>query len=153
MAFTAQPHPHCWSLNAASALELVLHYLNSTMLDTSLIQIFALVPATVSQYMTSSLHILLYVLYDMLKAAIHWLQDEEFQWWNLLVLECYNLLEGAFGVMDGLNLAVQTSVDEEIKNATFNGWLYDYFVKCVIAFCSQGGILHVCKNWLMTYDR
>jgi hypothetical protein len=46
------------SLDAGGALGLVLHYLNSTMHETSLQQIFALIPATVSHYLSSGLPIL-----------------------------------------------------------------------------------------------
>ena len=40
--------------------------------------------------------------------------------------------------MDGLNLPVQTSHDQEIENATFNGWLHDHFVSSVFAFAPDG---------------
>ena len=40
--------------------------------------------------------------------------------------------------MDGLNLAVQMSKDQEIENATFNGWLHDHFVSCLLAFVAHG---------------
>ncbi|KAG2066894.1 hypothetical protein BDR04DRAFT_1233675 [Suillus decipiens] len=58
------------SLNAGGALGLILHYLNSTMQETSLQQIFALVPATVSRYLTSGLLILLETLRSMTDARI-----------------------------------------------------------------------------------
>ncbi|KAJ7784223.1 hypothetical protein B0H16DRAFT_1295971, partial [Mycena metata] len=50
------------SLDGAGALGLVLHYLNSTMREASLQQIFALIPTTVSRYITFGLRILLVVL-------------------------------------------------------------------------------------------
>jgi hypothetical protein len=40
------------SLDGAGVLELVLHYLNSTMQGISLQQIFAIIPVTVLQYIT-----------------------------------------------------------------------------------------------------
>ncbi|OAX30606.1 hypothetical protein K503DRAFT_778108 [Rhizopogon vinicolor AM-OR11-026] len=46
------PQPNRRSLDAGGALGLILHYLNSTMHETSLQQIFALIPATVSRYLT-----------------------------------------------------------------------------------------------------
>ncbi|KIJ43747.1 hypothetical protein M422DRAFT_60301 [Sphaerobolus stellatus SS14] len=47
------------SLDAAGALGLVLHYLNSTMCEVSLQQIFALIPITISHYLNFSLQILM----------------------------------------------------------------------------------------------
>ncbi|KAJ7336786.1 hypothetical protein DFH08DRAFT_877471 [Mycena albidolilacea] len=69
---TGKPCPGARSLNAAGALGLVLHYLNSTMCEISLQQIFALIPTTVSQYIAFGLNILLAVLCTMPDAKIKW---------------------------------------------------------------------------------
>jgi hypothetical protein len=52
------------SLDACGALGPILHYLNSTMfkLEVSLAQVFALVPLTVSHYISFTLRILLFTL-------------------------------------------------------------------------------------------
>ena len=47
-----EPRPGARSLDAWGALGLILHYLNSTMLEITLQQIFALIPATTSRYIT-----------------------------------------------------------------------------------------------------
>jgi hypothetical protein len=47
-------------------------------------------------------------------------------------------LTGAFASIDGLNLASQTSDDEDIKNATYNGWLCEHFISSVLVFSPQG---------------
>ncbi|KAG2071761.1 hypothetical protein BDR04DRAFT_1127952 [Suillus decipiens] len=83
------------SLNAGGALGLILHYLNST--------IFALIPSTVSHYLTSGLPMRLQTLCSMADARIQWPQGP------------------AFEHIDGLKLPVQTSEDDEIENATYNG--------------------------------
>ncbi|KAH0840055.1 hypothetical protein J3R83DRAFT_1022 [Lanmaoa asiatica] len=44
------PRPDRRSLDTAGALGLVLHYLNSTMCEISLQQIFAIIPSTASRY-------------------------------------------------------------------------------------------------------
>ncbi|KAF9034407.1 hypothetical protein BDZ89DRAFT_1036444 [Hymenopellis radicata] len=46
--------------------------------------------------------------------------------------------------MDGLNLAIQESADEEFENASYNGWLHFHFVSSVIAFGAVGEII-ACK--------
>lgn len=139
---TAEPRSNRRSLDAAGALGLVLHYLNSTMNDTSLCEIFALIPATVSRYIFFSLGILLHTLKNMREARICYPKGDEFQALNDLVTARHPLLTGAFGSMDGLNLPVQTSTDQEIENATYNGWLHEHFVSSVFAFGADGKIFN-----------
>ncbi|KAH7930088.1 hypothetical protein BV22DRAFT_1001525 [Leucogyrophana mollusca] len=137
----AVPRPARRSLDPAGALGLVLHYLNSTMREVSLMQIFALIPSTVSRYIRFSLDILLLTLKQLPEGRIHWPDGDEFQENNDLIVARHPLLTGAFGTMDGLNLAVQTSDDQEIENATYNGWLHDHFVSSVLSFSAQGLII------------
>ena len=132
------PRLNSRSLDACGALGLILHYLNSTMLETSLAQIFALVPTTISRYLTFTLRILLFTLRRKKEARIQWPVDDEFQEYNVLVLARHPLLVGAFGTMDGLNLPVQTSHDQEIENSTFNGWLQEHFISSIFAFGTEG---------------
>ena len=142
---SSTPRVNRRSLDACGALGLILHYLNSTMLEVGLAQVFALVPATVSRYVTFTLRILLFTLRRMKEARIHWPVDDEFQEYNDLVLARHPLLVGAFGTMDGLNLPVQTSQDQEIENATFNGWLQDHFISSVFAFGAEGMPRNLCE--------
>lgn len=130
----ATPRIHTRSLNAAGSLGSVLHYLNSTIGEVSLQQISALIPSTVSRYINFSMPMLLKVLRQMPEASICWPEGEEFEDLSALVVERHPLLSGAFGTMDGLNLPVQVSTDKEIKNACYNGWLYDHFISSVLAF-------------------
>ena len=135
---TASPRVYRRSLDASGALGLVLHFLSSTMSEVSLQQIFALIPTTTSRYINFSLSILLKTLLNIPEASILWPQGDEFEELVDLVIARHPLLTGAFGTMDGLNLAVQVSKDQEIENATFNGWLHDHFVSCVLAFAAHG---------------
>lgn len=127
------------SLNAWGALGLVLHYLNSTMLEISLQQIFALIPTTVSRYITFGLQILLETLRVLPDAAIRWpVHDIEFQDDSDLIVARHARLDGAFASVDGLNLPTQTSEDPEVENATYNGWLSEHFISFVIVFSPRG---------------
>jgi hypothetical protein len=71
-AATGNPRPWARSLDAAGALGLALYFVNSTMREISLQQIFALVPSTVSRYIQFSLDILLAVLRQIPDARIRW---------------------------------------------------------------------------------
>lgn len=128
------------SLDLAGALGLVLHYVNSTMQESSLQQIFAIIPSTASRYITFALDILLKTLQLMPDASIEWLHTipDEFKQCSDLITARHPRLKGAFASIDGLNLPVQTSNDEDIENATFNGWLSEHFVSSVLVFCPFG---------------
>ncbi|KAG1748001.1 uncharacterized protein EDB91DRAFT_1005713, partial [Suillus paluster] len=69
--------------------------------------------------------------------VLHWL-NSTMRELNYLITARHPLLNGAFGTLDGLNLPVQTLSDQEIENATYNGWLHDHFVSSVIAFAADG---------------
>ncbi|CAA7259588.1 unnamed protein product [Cyclocybe aegerita] len=139
---SGDPRPGSRSLDPPGALGLVLHYLSSTMLDVSLQQIFALIPATVVRYLDFSLDILLEVLQRMPDARIKWPKGGpgggQFQEYNDLIIVRHPRLIGAFAAIDGLNLPVQTSEDEDIENATYNGWLSEHFVSSVLVFSPKG---------------
>ncbi|KAG6848521.1 hypothetical protein H0H93_016319 [Arthromyces matolae] len=138
---TAAPRPGAQSLDAPGALGLVLHYLNSTMQEISLQQIFALIPSTVSRYINFGLRILLNVIHNVADAQIAYPVGSEFQELNDLIVERHPRLIGAFASIDGLKLPVQTLADEEIENATFNGWLSEHFISSVLAFSPEGLII------------
>ncbi|KAJ7683821.1 hypothetical protein B0H14DRAFT_3534914 [Mycena olivaceomarginata] len=122
---TGKTRPGARSLDAPGALGLLLHYLNSTMREISLQQIFALIPSTISRYITFGLGLLLQILCRMPQARIQWPQQnderDEFAEYNELIVARHPLLDGAFASLDGLNLLCQTSDDMEIENATYNG--------------------------------
>lgn len=150
----APPRLSSRSLDAAGGLGLILHYLNSTMRDISLMQIFALIPSTVNRYIDFCLDILLDVLRNMVEARIEWPEGDQFEEYNSLVTLRHPLLTGAFGTMDGLNLPVQSSPNQEIENATYNGWLHEHFVSSVIAFAPTGIIFqysNFCLIFSMTF--
>lgn len=136
---TGRPRLGGRSLDAAGVLGLILHWLNSTMREVSLQQIFALIPTTVNRYIHAGLPLLLKVLESMPEAMIRWPRGDEFyQYTNQIVDRHGPILEGAFGSVDGLNLPVQVSSDDEIENASYNGWLHSHFVSSVLAYAPSG---------------
>jgi len=73
-------------------------------------------------------------------AAIRWPKGPDFQKFNDLITACHPRLTGAFASIDGLNLPVQTSADQDIENATYNGWLSEHFISSVLVFSPHGGL-------------
>ena len=141
---SGNPRPGARSLDAWGALGLVLHYLNSTMSEISLQQIFGLIPTTVSRYIRFGLTNLRDTLREMKDAAIRWPRtDGEFKDLNNLVIVRHPLLVGAFGGIDGLNLPTETSDNPDIENATYNGWLSEHFISSVLAFSSEGTLWYM----------
>ncbi|KIJ24118.1 hypothetical protein M422DRAFT_82910, partial [Sphaerobolus stellatus SS14] len=137
------------SLDAAVALGLTLHYLNSTMSQITLQQVFALVPATLSRYLNFSLQILHRVTGDIPEAKIRWPTAEEMEEFTKIIGERHPVLiiwingtaYGAFGSIDGLKLPTASADDSEWQNATFNGWLHSNVTNCVIAYSPRGDII------------
>ncbi|KDR70605.1 hypothetical protein GALMADRAFT_50277, partial [Galerina marginata CBS 339.88] len=140
--------PGAQSLDPAGGLGLVLHYLNSTMTEVSLEEIFVLIPSIVTRYINFCLEILLHTLRNAIpEAYLGWLQTpQEFNKCSDLIIRRHPRLSGAFASIDGLNLAVQTSKDEEIENATFNGWLHKHFISTVLVFSPLGTIIAARTN-------
>jgi hypothetical protein len=106
--------------------------------ETSLQQIFAIIPSTASRYLTFGLELLFATLQVIPEAQIRWPQHAEFDELSNLIVQRHPRLVSAFGSIDGLKLPIQTSGDDKIENATYNEWLSEHFVSSVIVFSSRG---------------
>ena len=139
-------------MDAAGALGLVLHYLNSAIHKVQLQEIFAIVPSVLTQYLHFSLNILLATLHKMKEARIALPKIQtEFEELSPLISTCHPLLEGAFGSIDSLTLPAQVSDDSEIENATYNGWKADHTITNVLMFSLKGFVLkYTFLQWQIT---
>ena len=109
-----EPQPRWRSLDAAGCLGLILHYLNSTMPAYSLQQIFGITPAVCSRYLAVGLQHLLSVLKTMRQARIVWPSTEEaIKPYSNAIDQKFPLLRQCFGFINGLNLPVLVSDDDE----------------------------------------
>ena len=109
------------------------------MREVSLQQIFALVPATCNRYLNFAMYALDDTLTQLPEVKIVWpdaLRMGEYS--DLIVCKHSNKLRSAFGFVDGLNLPIQVSSDEEVENACFNGWLHSHMVSSVLAYAPTG---------------
>jgi len=128
----------CHSLDATGALGLVLHYLNSCMTQTSLQQIFGLVPTTVNPYILLSLQILDMTLLGMPDACIVWPNATQISQYSAMIVERHGLLQGAFGSIDGLKLPVEVPEDPMMENASFNSWTHGHYSNQILVFAPDG---------------
>jgi hypothetical protein len=115
VAIIGEPRLGNRSLDAAGGLGLVLHYLGSAMLEISFQQIFTLTPSMVSCYLDFAKMILLQTIRSTKEASIRLPSTtHEFAAESALICECHLMLEGAFGVIDGLALLAQEADDAEV---------------------------------------
>lgn len=136
---SGEPRPWRRSLDAAGALGLLLHYIGSAMTETSLEQIFTLIPSTVTRYIDFGRNILYDILAQLPECAIKYPQSHnDYKYLSYLICMRHPLLTGAFGSIDGLSLAVQVSEAPLVENATYNSWKSDHTVTNVIVFSPQG---------------
>ncbi|KAG8687351.1 hypothetical protein FRC08_012004 [Ceratobasidium sp. 394] len=134
------------SLDAAGGLGLLLHYLCSTVGETGLQMIFAVVPSTLSRYVNFAMRILLKVLKHVPEAEIGWSTPEEMARNSEIINQRHPLIDGAFGFLDGLNLPVAESSDPFVQNANYNGWLHSHKVSNAITFAPDGTIVAAVIN-------
>ena len=94
-----EPRLGAHSLNSAGGLGLVLHYIHLCMTETSLQQIFGLVPAIVDHYIHFGLRILDSTLASIPEACIvrpSWAKMAEY---NSMIVQQHPLLQGALGAL------------------------------------------------------
>lgn len=135
---SASANQYTRSLDAAGTLGLLLHHLCSTMNETALQQIFAVVPAVLLHYIHFAMSLLLTVLCTMPDGQIEWPNELQMRCYSAAITWCHPRVHHAFGCFDGLNLLVNASRDVEIENANYNGWLHVHMVRTVIAFVPDG---------------
>ncbi|KAG9023439.1 hypothetical protein FS837_005810 [Tulasnella sp. UAMH 9824] len=139
---SGEPRPNARSLDAPGALGLALHYLNSTMSEKSLQQIFALVPATTSRYLDFALNILLRTLQALPDTSITFPKSlQRYEYLSSLIEARHPLLKGVFGFLDGWKTPIFTPGDPEVENLTYSGWYHDHYVSSVAVFDAEGLII------------
>ncbi|KAE8976255.1 hypothetical protein PR003_g26585 [Phytophthora rubi] len=118
VAWSGVSRPAQRSLSAAGALGLVLHFLNSTMAEISLQEIFGLTPTVCSRYLNFGLRILLETLKRTPEGRISWpTRPAKFQRYADIIAERHPSLTGAFCFIDGVKIPVAESLDEDTQNA------------------------------------
>lgn len=139
---TGHPRLGRRSLDGAGALGLLLHYLGSAALETTLELIFAIIPTTMSRYLYFARKILLDVVKNMPEGAIRMpATRSECEELTELVCARHSLLHGAIATIDGLELPGQEAEDPETENATYSGWKATHLIKNVIIWSPKGEII------------
>ncbi|KAA1074377.1 hypothetical protein PGT21_003196 [Puccinia graminis f. sp. tritici] len=113
----------------------------------SLQQIFAVTPAACSRYLNCGMTHLLAVLKNHPKAKICWPSKEQsIRPYSEAIQRKVPLLTHCFGFVDGLNLPILVSDDDDIQNAYYNGWTCAHYCSCIVAFAPDGTIMYAILN-------
>jgi hypothetical protein len=88
------------------------------------------------------LQILLETLRRAPEGSIAWPRHiDRFQYYSDIIEECHPLLVGGFCFVDGLNIPVADSLDEDTQNSQYNGWTCSHYCSSVFVFAPDGTIL------------
>lgn len=96
------------SLDAAGALGLILHHINSTMADISLQQIFGITPTVCSRYRNFALCLLQATLKRLQSGRLHWPENiDDFSTYASLIEHRHPRIQDAFGFLDDCHCQLQ----------------------------------------------
>jgi hypothetical protein len=133
-------------ISPADILGLVLHWLNSTMCQKTLSEIFGLVPSAVSAFLGIGLIVLHSVLSKLPCAKVSWPTHNEMEEYAKMIHAREPLLSKSIGFVDGLNIPLLESGDSDVQNAYYNGWLSACYVSNVFVFAPTGKIIYAAIN-------
>ncbi|KAH9464097.1 hypothetical protein Pst134EB_003634 [Puccinia striiformis f. sp. tritici] len=104
-------------------------------------------PAVCSRYITVGLDHLLNVLDEHPHAKIIWPSREvTARKYSLCIQKKFPRLTKCFGFLDGLNLPVLVSEDDDIQNVYYNGWTCSHYCICILTFAPDGSLIHSVLN-------
>ncbi|KAA1083411.1 hypothetical protein PGTUg99_032543 [Puccinia graminis f. sp. tritici] len=128
----------------AGSLGLVLHWLCSTMHDSTLERLFAISPRAYAQSLRRGINSLLAVLKHHPSARIRWPTREEiFHKYNMSIEQKYPELKGAFGFSVGFNLPISIPGEHDVEETYYNERADRYYYRNIFTFAPNGTILDV----------
>lgn len=125
-------------LNTHARLGLVLHYLNSSMMQKTLCQIFSATEAIISRDLNRMLTLLCEKLPTIEDAKVRWPRIDEMERLSAAVNEYHNNSYHVFGFVDGVSFSIEDDSDSEMQNAYYNGWKARSTVSNIFAYGSDG---------------
>lgn len=136
--------PH--SLDNKSKLALTLHWLNSTMRQKTLAQLFGVTPTTVSETIQHVIDLINKKLINHPDCLIQWPSEDKMKELAALVHARAKELPDVFGFVDGLWLPIPNDRDEAKQNAYYNGWKSAPSISNVLCFSPEGKIIYAAYN-------
>lgn len=127
-------------------LGLCLHWLNSTMRQKTLAQIFGIVPSCVSLYLNMGLEAVDRALQSLEFCQVRWPDPTSMAQYAAAIHAREPALSMSIGFVDGLNLRVAEPSEIDKQNAYYNGWLSGCYVSNVFVFTPNGKICFAALN-------
>ena len=134
------------ALDTKGELALTLHWLNSTMRQKTLAQLFGVTPSSVSDILQNVITLIIEKLEFHPDCKIQWPSPEKMRALSDLVRARSAELPNVFGFVDGLWLPVPNDQDESIQNAFYNGWKTTPSISNVLCFSPEGKIIYAAYN-------
>lgn len=130
----------------SDVLGLVLQYLNSTVRQKTLCQVFALPPSTLNRHLRRGLATLLTAVRHDYDCRIAWPTEEEMADMSDHMQLYAPALTNVFGFVDGVYFRCNDPADSDTQNAYYNGWKSCCSLTNVIVFGTDGTVLWVHYN-------
>ncbi|KAA1129102.1 hypothetical protein PGTUg99_029518 [Puccinia graminis f. sp. tritici] len=128
----------------AGSLGLVLHWLCSTMHDSTLERLFAISPRAYAQSLRRGINSLLAVLKHHPSARIRWPTREEiFHEYSMSIKQKYPEPKKAFGFSVGFNLPIGIPGEYDVEETYYNERADRYYYRNIFTFAPDGTILDV----------
>lgn len=112
----------------ADALGLVLYWLNSSVKQKTLCQLFGFPPAAVSRILSRGLNALRAALDRLPTAAVEWPSEDDMKRCSDASFAVHQTIRGVWGAVDGLKLRINRPSDPDAQAAYYNGWIHQYGV-------------------------
>jgi hypothetical protein len=122
-----------------------LHWMNSTMRQKTLSEVFGMVPSRVSRMISVGLVGMLEALDSFPESAIRWPKRDGMEASAARIEAVYGI-KGVFGFVDGLNLKMQHPTDPAQQEMYYNGWTHDCYASNVFVYDSFGALIWATVN-------
>lgn len=133
-------------LDTYSCLGLCLHYLNSTMRQKTLQQLFGAPPAVVSREIRNGLQCLQHCLKSIPEAGINWPTPTEMQQYASIINKREPSLKHIWGFTDGTTFKIYNPSNNVKQNAYYSFTKSCTVVNNVFCFTADGCVCHATLN-------
>ena len=132
--------PERSGMTVLDVLGLTLYYLNSTMKQKTLCQVFGQPPAVISRYLRRGIEALGRAIKEDSASRIAWPSAEEMKSFSARIEAREGRLKNVFGFVDGVYFPMNDPADPLDQNAYYNGWRSCCSVTNVLCFTPDGCI-------------
>ena len=134
-------------LQELDVLGLTLAWLHTPTWQQMLCLVWGCNPSSLSSHLKDGKTVLLQALKACPEAQVQWPTAPEMEIFASMISARQPELQGVFGFVDGLNLAIFKPPYGEEQNAYYNGWLGGCYASSIFVFAPDGTIIWATVNW------